>query len=136
MPIGVNAIQGNSKFRTAAGRGVRLRTQTTNIHIFSVFLRKKLKVYKFLFSIMERKQVPHRAGILVYGVAAFASIGGFLFGYVGVIMKEIIHDSSLLMCEIYLFLYINRYDQGVMSGIIVMPYWTNYFNNPNDVMTG
>ncbi|KAI8582213.1 hypothetical protein K450DRAFT_171107 [Umbelopsis ramanniana AG] len=57
---------------------------------------------------MERKHVPHRAGILVYGVAAFASIGGFLFGY----------------------------DQGVMSGIIVMPYWTTYFNNPNDVMTG
>ncbi|KAI9279697.1 general substrate transporter [Umbelopsis sp. AD052] len=57
---------------------------------------------------MDSKHVPHRAGILVYGVAAFASIGGFLFGY----------------------------DQGVMSGIIVMPYWTHYFDNPNDVMTG
>ncbi|KAH8554596.1 general substrate transporter [Umbelopsis sp. PMI_123] len=57
---------------------------------------------------MENKPEPHRAGALVYGVVAFASIGGFLFGY----------------------------DQGVMSGIIVMPYWTKYFNNPDDVMTG
>jgi hypothetical protein len=31
---------------------------------------------------------------------------------------------------------ISSYDQGVMSGIIVMPYWTSYFNNPDDVMTG
>ncbi|KAG2184678.1 hypothetical protein INT43_000591 [Umbelopsis isabellina] len=57
---------------------------------------------------METKREAHRAGPLVYGVVAFASIGGFLFGY----------------------------DQGVMSGIIVMPYWTSYFHNPNDVMTG
>jgi hypothetical protein len=51
-------------------------------------------------------------------------------------MVEIVRENPLLIALIYLFLYIIRYDQGVMSGIIVMPYWTSYFNHPNDVMTG
>ncbi|KAI9470426.1 general substrate transporter [Zychaea mexicana] len=44
----------------------------------------------------------------VYLAVVFASIGGFLFGY----------------------------DQGVMSGILVMPYWIHYFNDPDDVRRG
>ncbi|OZJ06915.1 hypothetical protein BZG36_00080 [Bifiguratus adelaidae] len=45
---------------------------------------------------------------LVWLSVVYASIGGFLFGY----------------------------DQGVMSGIIVMPHWVSYFNNPDPALTG
>ncbi|KAI7886578.1 sugar transporter [Lichtheimia hyalospora FSU 10163] len=44
----------------------------------------------------------------VYFAVIFSSIGGFLFGY----------------------------DQGVMSGILVMPYWIDYFNNPDATWRG
>ncbi|KAI9322419.1 general substrate transporter [Dichotomocladium elegans] len=55
----------------------------------------------------DSKIVP-KTGWRVYLAVAFASIGGFLFGY----------------------------DQGVMSGILVMPHWLTYFNYPDDVRRG
>ncbi|KAI8139057.1 general substrate transporter [Fennellomyces sp. T-0311] len=55
----------------------------------------------------DQKIVP-KTGWRVALAVCFASIGGFLFGY----------------------------DQGVMSGILVMPYWIHYFNDPDEVRRG
>ncbi|KAL1936035.1 hypothetical protein VTP01DRAFT_169 [Rhizomucor pusillus] len=57
---------------------------------------------------MEKEILPPKTSWRVFVAITFASIGGFLFGY----------------------------DQGVMSGILVMEHWRAYFHDPDPVWTG
>lgn len=58
-------------------------------------------------SIMQNGCHSSLVGLTIVSCTLIA-IGGFLFGY----------------------------DQGVMSGILVMPYWIEYFNNPDATWRG